>query len=228
MRRRVWVLFGLAAAGSLGGCASDGARPVHERGWIGGEFVPVERVGDLVLLARDEVYGMPTDVTADSGLLVGDAGVATPLARAGVVAGDLVLSADGAPIEEALDLARHVDEKAPGATTRLVVWRDGATHDVDVTVGRETYERVGMFTIFLGVTPHVDLWPFNGDMDVLGVLGFKIDSRRPPVPQVAADYLRRTQPEWNGELPLQEESSFRLMPIGFGRHHRVLTQTAWE
>jgi S1-C subfamily serine protease len=45
---------------------------------------------------------------------------------------DLVVGADGAPIESDTDLVRHAAGRAPGTVTELRVIREGATHIIPV------------------------------------------------------------------------------------------------
>ena len=90
------------------------------------------------------------DVTADiaEGLALDDARGALvtdvpegPAADAGVEVGDVILSLNGTDIADTRELVRLVGDSAVGETVRMVVFRDGGTQTLRVTLGRrETAE----------------------------------------------------------------------------------------
>lgn len=64
-----------------------------------------------------------------------------PAAEAGIEVGDVILTFDGAEIEDTRELVRIVGDAAVGETVRVVVFREGATQTILVTLGRrETAE----------------------------------------------------------------------------------------
>ncbi len=66
-----------------------------------------------------------------------------PALEGGVEVGDVILSLDGEEIEDTRELVRMVGESAEGQTIRVVVFRDGETETLRVTLGRrETAEGV--------------------------------------------------------------------------------------
>jgi serine protease Do len=90
------------------------------------------------------------DVTADiaEGLALEDARGALvtdvpegPAADAGVEVGDVILSVNGTDIADTRELVRLVGDSGVGETVRMVVFRDGVTQTLRVTLGRrETAE----------------------------------------------------------------------------------------
>jgi serine protease Do len=58
-----------------------------------------------------------------------------PAAKAGIKQGDIILEYNGTPLEGMEQLIRMVRETPPGRTIKVVVWRNGATQDIAVTVG---------------------------------------------------------------------------------------------
>lgn len=58
-----------------------------------------------------------------------------PAAKAGIKQGDVILEYNGMPVEGEEQLVRMVHETPVGRTVKLVVWRNGATHDLTVTMG---------------------------------------------------------------------------------------------
>ncbi len=62
--------------------------------------------------------------------------------KAGLQAGDVVLSVEGKPIGESADLPRVIGEKRPGTRIRMEVWRDGRSLDVVATLDELTADTI--------------------------------------------------------------------------------------
>ena len=94
------------------------------RGWLGVRIQDVtEDVAEAIGL--EEVRGaLVTDVPTG------------PAAEAGMKAGDVILSFDGREVEDTRGLVRQVGNAAVGKTVRVVVFRDGGTKTLKVTLGR--------------------------------------------------------------------------------------------
>jgi serine protease Do len=90
------------------------------RGWLG---VAIEQRG----AQSDEQGG----IVAIAGITAGG-----PASRAGLRAGDQVVSVDGQSIESTSGLVRAIAEKSPGTTVNVTVRRNGREFTVPVTVGR--------------------------------------------------------------------------------------------
>ncbi|NHQ73249.1 Do family serine endopeptidase [Roseovarius gahaiensis] len=94
------------------------------RGWLG---VRIQDVTDDVAEAMEleEVRGaLVTDVPEG------------PAAEAGMEAGDVILSFDGKPVDDTRGLVRQVGNTEVGKTVRVVVFRQGKTQTLKVTLGR--------------------------------------------------------------------------------------------
>jgi serine protease Do len=64
-----------------------------------------------------------------------------PAKEAGILAGDVIVNFDGTEIADTRDLVRKVGDAEVGKAVRVVVWRDGKTRTLQVTLGRrETAE----------------------------------------------------------------------------------------
>jgi len=67
-----------------------------------------------------------------------------PAKEAGLKAGDVIVSFDGAEVRDTRDLVRRVGESEVGKSVRVLVFRDGGTQTILVTLGRrEDAERAG-------------------------------------------------------------------------------------
>ncbi|MEL6646691.1 MAG: Do family serine endopeptidase [Pseudomonadota bacterium] len=94
------------------------------RGWLG---VRIQDVTDDVAEAMglDEASGaLVTDVPEG------------PAADAGMLAGDVIMSFDGAEVSDTRSLVRRVGNTEVGKTVRVIVFREGETQTLKVTLGR--------------------------------------------------------------------------------------------
>ncbi len=94
------------------------------RGWLG---VRIQNVSADIAdaLGLDSVAGaLVTDVPSG------------PAADAGIKAGDVIVSFDGETVTNTRELVRQVAKAAVGANVRVVVFRDGGTQTLHVTLGR--------------------------------------------------------------------------------------------
>ncbi|MFY9240894.1 MAG: Do family serine endopeptidase [Roseovarius sp.] len=94
------------------------------RGWLG---VRIQDVTDDVA----EAMGLETA----AGALVTDVPEG-PAAESGMQAGDVILSFDGTDVDDTRGLVRTVGNTAVGKEVRVVVFRDGGTQTLRVTLGR--------------------------------------------------------------------------------------------
>jgi serine protease Do len=94
------------------------------RGWLG---VRIQDVTDDVA----EAMGLEKA----SGALVTDVPDG-PAKEAGLLAGDVIISFDGVDVDDTRGLVRQVGNTTVGKAVRVVVYRDGGTQTVLVTLGR--------------------------------------------------------------------------------------------
>jgi serine protease Do len=94
------------------------------RGWIGVQVQAVTpEVAESLGLKKAE-GALVTEPQADG-----------PAAKAGIQAGDIVTSVNGAAIKDSRDLARKIAALAPGATVQLAIWQKGSEKNVTLTLG---------------------------------------------------------------------------------------------
>jgi serine protease Do len=95
------------------------------RGWLGVQIQPVTSdVADALGLKQA------------AGALVTEPQSGSPAAKAGVKAGDVIVSIDGGAIKDSRELAQKVGTMSPGASVRLDVIRDGNTQTISVTLAQ--------------------------------------------------------------------------------------------
>jgi serine protease Do len=94
------------------------------RGWIGVQIQPVTpEIADSL--------GM----NASGGALVAEPEKDGPAAKAGIEAGDVIVSLDDQPVRDARDLARKIGGLSPRTTVKLGVFRNGDRKTVSLTLG---------------------------------------------------------------------------------------------
>jgi serine protease Do len=96
-----------------------------DRGWLG---VAIQPVTDDVAKS----LGLPPD----RGTIVAEVVPDSPAAKAGLRAGDVILKAGGKTITEFKQLSRLVADTSAGTQMQLEIYRDGATRDIPVVIGR--------------------------------------------------------------------------------------------
>jgi len=94
------------------------------RGWLGVRIQDVtEDVAEAMELA-EAAGALVTDVPPG------------PAAEAGMLAGDVIISFDGAEVADTRELVRRVADTSVGKTVEVVVLREGAREVLEVTLGR--------------------------------------------------------------------------------------------
>jgi serine protease Do len=94
------------------------------RGWIGVQIQPVtDDMADSLGLSKAE------------GALVAEPQDGSPAVKAGIKAGDVIVSVDGRTVKDARDLAKRIGAMAPGSSIRLEIVRDGKPQTFSLTLG---------------------------------------------------------------------------------------------
>jgi len=230
-------ILAVVAAPLLGACASsspDAPPAPHERGWVGGTFATVQQSALGVpapAITEHVVVGMPAGVSQPSGALLVSAPAESPLARAGLAAGDLVLDVGGTLVTSTIDVRDAVEARGPGATVAMRYWRGGEIRTADVVVGKETYWRRLSVGLGLAMSSKFDLWPFDDGIDILGLVAVRTLDAGPDLHGVEAGYLTaafpgRAHPEWPGAVPDGRGFDIVLVIPRFGVRDGVVAQEA--
>ena len=100
------------------------------RGWIGVQIQPVTKeIADSLGLKNNE------------GALVAEPQKDSPAVKAGIEAGDVIVSVDGERVKDARDLSRKIGSLAPGSTIKLGMLRQGSEKTVSLTLGELPAQR---------------------------------------------------------------------------------------
>ena len=105
------------------------------RGWIGVGIQPVtSEIADSLNLKKAR------------GALVTEPQSGSPAQKAGIKAGDVIVSVNGEAVADARNLARRIGALAPGTSVKLGIIRDGREDTLTLTLGelpRERQARIG-------------------------------------------------------------------------------------
>jgi hypothetical protein len=170
---RAQITFTIIATLVLCGCASGEkktqAKKIYERPWIGGSFERVATPAGVRTNAQQHFAG--------HGLLVTRVREETPLAKAGIAEGDLLLTARGKNMRFEHELAKAIDSAGSGPIA-ISVYRDGEISEKTITPGVERYQNVHhvAFGIWLSTHFDVDVYP-NPDFSLIA-LGYDSKGKR--------------------------------------------------
>lgn len=206
-------LLGLAA-----GCSTSKQKepPLISRGWVGGKVSVVTAFPKMMI---------PHPKTA---ILITSLATNTPAATAGLREGDLILAVDHQPVQKLRQFHQKIDPLTPGTNLVMTAWRDGKIQDYNVTVGRETFHRGGLFTIYFPlVVGGFDLWP-RGDNPgfSLFVVGYKNNSvNRTERGSVKEQYTLKCSPK---DTPYVEDYKIWLVLMELSKGKRIAGQELTE
>ncbi len=121
----VGIGFDIPAATAKGVIAQLKDKGHVTRGWLGVQIQPVTAdVADALGLKQA------------GGALVSEPQAGSPAVKAGVKAGDVIVSVDGATIKDSRELAQKIGTMSPGSTIKLGLIRDGNQQTIDVTLAQ--------------------------------------------------------------------------------------------
>jgi len=172
--RAVSIVTLLAMGCMLAGCSSA----TMQRGWIGGHFKQARPNGAFLGFppSPSTIRALPADIAKMQKGAIFVAGVYpnTPLAQAGLEAGDFVTSVNERPVASLKSFRAAIDKAKPGTSVRLSVYRQGVFNDHTVVVGKETFDAEYPRSLAIGLflEMRADLWP-DPDFNVLGLLGYR-------------------------------------------------------
>jgi len=84
-------------------------------------------------------FGLPAD---GRGVAISDVSPNSPAAKAGLQAGDVIVSLDGQPVDDLQVFRGRIAAMAPGTVAKLGIVREGKNSDVAVTLGTASNEQI--------------------------------------------------------------------------------------
>ena len=94
------------------------------RGWLGVQIQSVDQgIADSLGLKQAE------------GAIVGEVQDGSPAQKAGFQVGDAITAVNGTQVKDSRDLALRISKMDPGAKVTVTYWRNGSSHQADVTLG---------------------------------------------------------------------------------------------
>lgn len=120
------------------------------RGWLGVQIQPVtEEIASSIGLDKAR------------GALVTEPQTDSPASKAGIKAGDTILSINGLEVEDAKDLARKIAAFPPKTVVDVTLWRDGKEIVVKVDLGELPNEQVASSQQSDGSEEHTSLGDYG-------------------------------------------------------------------
>jgi membrane-associated protease RseP (regulator of RpoE activity) len=206
------------------GCASNKqqtkTKPILERPWIGGSFERVSTPASVRTNAQK---------FAGHGILITRVREETPLAKAGLQEGDLLLALNGKNVRLARDLHKIVDSASAGPL-QATIYRAGEISEKSITPGLERYQKSHHIMIRIGFATKfdVDVYP-DPDFSLIA-LGLDHELRRMNLGDAVAkyrtergEYLRDDREGWRG-LSSSEGWTTWLGPFAYSENKMIISQ----
>jgi serine protease Do len=94
----------------------------------------------VLLQNVDDNLAKALDLKSNEGVIVADVTPGSPAEKAGLKRGDVILSLDGKPVKDTIELRNAVAQTAPGITVHLGIVRDGKQIDEVASLGEKPNE----------------------------------------------------------------------------------------
>lgn len=205
--------------------ATGGPRKLEHRAWLGGELKLAKPGAEM--FSETRVGALPRDLKQRSGIFVSAVHPGTPLAAAGVLAGDLILAIDDKPMTSMKAIQRAVESRSPGDTIRISVYHDNSVNERKATLGIESYEHWRTLGFGLMLASKFDIVPDPGFSVLL--LGFnrrneRIDLRSPEV-----EFIRRHHKSLDVNHGVTGRESWQAwcVLLSLGAHKQIVSQESF-
>jgi membrane-associated protease RseP (regulator of RpoE activity) len=222
---RAQIILTITAALILCGCASGDkkaqTKKIYERPWIGGSFERVYTPAAVRTNAQQKFAG--------HGMLVTRVRDETPLAKAGVAEGDLVLAVNGKNVRFQQDLDKAIEKSGAGPIA-MTICHVGEISEKSITAGVERYQQIHHIIFGIGLSTHfdVDIYP-NPDFSLVAI-GYETKPKRLDLRDAVPKY-RITQGEdyrddkdgWKG-LSSEEGWKAWLGPFAYSENKLIISQ----
>jgi membrane-associated protease RseP (regulator of RpoE activity) len=216
------IVISLAFAGCATNKQEAKTKPIHERPWVGGKF---------------ETVATPHSIHTNNsgfrkrGALLTNLQPDSPLAKAGLQEGDLILRLNGENVRFEKDIRKRVD-RSPNNPLAFTIYRAGEISDKTVRPGVERFQKFNAITFGLSFKTNyeLDLFP-NPDFSLIA-LGYDVKHDRLDLEQPKAKYEKsledahrnpNDQSAWTG-LRSDEGWKAWLGPIWLTQNKMIVSQ----
>ena len=209
----------------LSGCASGEkkaqTKKIYERPWIGGSFERVSSPAAVRTNAQQRFAG--------HAMLVTRVREQTPLAKAGVVEGDLLLAVNGKNIRFQKHLDKAIDQSG-AIPIAVTIYRAGEISEKSITPGVERYQQIHHITFAIGLSTHFDIDVFPNPDFSLVALGYETKDKRLDLRDAVPKYriaqgedYRDDKDGWKG-LSSEEGWKTWLGPFAYSENKLIISQ----
>lgn len=205
---------------------------VYERAWLGGEFLNARKTWfhpELQDFAKNHLAVLPQNFSCRKGIYVLRVYEKTPIFQAGLRESDVIIRINGKPVETVRQLTKALDLSSPGAEIVLTFYREGKIMDLTVKTGKEKFQKIGSFSIFLGFGLELDLLP-NPDFSIFSLIRYNYESARMDLNSQNLNYLRQegilqeTEIYGRKGITSTEGWGFWFIPFGIEKRIQILSQ----
>ena len=198
-RQRIWVLVGVCMFWIMG-CTST--KQTYQRGWIGGKYLESNSSFLKGMYANyfKTNYGvipaLPEEIKQQqtSAVLVTRVYADTPIMKAGIEEGDLIIGINNEKVRNVKELRDSVEKSNPGTTINVSIYRNGSILNIPVVVGKETYEKWHSIELGLRLGPELDPIP-HPEFSILNIVSYKINDTRLELQSSEYRYYQSVSPK---------------------------------
>jgi membrane-associated protease RseP (regulator of RpoE activity) len=222
---RAQMILTIIATSILAGCASGEkkaqTKKIYERPWIGGSFERVSTPAAVRTNAQQKFAG--------HAMLVTRVREETPLAKAGIAEGDLLLAVNGKNVR----FQKHLDKAIDNSAARpiaMTVYHEGEIAQKSITPGVEQYQKIHHIIFAIGLSTHFDIDIFPNPNFSLVALGYDTKDKRLDIHDAVSKYriaqgeeYRDHKDGWKG-LSSEEGWKAWLGPFAYSENKIVVSQ----
>ena len=205
---------------------------VYERVWLGGEFLNARKTWfqpELQNFLKNNSALLPKNFPFNRGVYISRVYESTPIYEAGLRESDVIVRINETRVETIRQLSKALNPLSPGAQVSLTFYRDGKILDFKVKTGRECFQKIGSFSLFLGLGLELDLFP-DPDFSIFSLIRYNHESARMDMNSRNLKYLRNEEilqeTEMYGRKGVisTEGWGFWFIPFGIEKRIQILSQ----
>ncbi len=205
---------------------------VYERAWLGGEFLNARKTWfqpELQNFSKNNLALLPKNFPFSRGVYISRVYESTPIYEAGLRESDVIVRINEKPVETIRQFSKILNVLSPGEEVVLTFYRDEKILDFKVKTGKECFQKIGSFNIFLGFGLELDLFP-DPDFSIFSLIRYNRESERMDMNSRNLKYLRNEkilqETEIYGRKGIisPEGWGFWFIPFGIEKRIQILSQ----